>query len=1648
MMELQADEVNTKNQDSLRTLSRAIGLSQGFFSLILARCNYQSLQQRLMQQLREQAAIEFKEIVLNPLTKTLYTTIRAALGDEQPSAVIVSGLDLVNDLAGMLVATNHARDEFRKHFSFPLVLWVTDEVLQKFIRVAPDFTSWAATPIGFTIATTELIESLHQSSESVFTAILNTGSGKFLDNRDLNLEIGSRRRLELEAALKDLQHQGEVIDPELEADLQFLLGLEADNKGHMEESRQYYEKSLAFWQQQLRGQGSEEDSSNELSASENPNSKIPNPKAFERVGCLLFYLGLWWRRYAIGRRSEYSFACSQAKAYFQECIDVFEQNNRPDLMAKFINPLGEVLQKLKAWDELEAIAKLAVRLHHTYFHPIRLAYGYGLLAELALSQKAWRIAKQFAKLALQTNAKSSKSTYNLPTQDIDRSWSQHHNQNLYLLLLAQAQQHLGNVKQAIKLLERAKTNSQPQHDPSLYIRIVRELRSLYFSQHRYLEAFWMKQERSSVEYQYGFRAFIGAGQLQPRCQVNNPAIAPIDQQNAIAQEIAASGRQQDINRLIERISRTDYKLTVIHGPSGVGKSSLVTAGLVPALQQRPIGDRDALPIVLRGYTNWVNDLGQSVLKDLGTSLSNALGEIRDLNLPVPQDYPAFILNQLRKNGDRNLITVLIFDQIEEFFFVYTDTSTRCLLYSFLRDCLEIPYVKVILSLREDYLHYLLECERCTNLDIINNNILDKKIRYYLGNFSTEDAKTVIHSLNERSQFYLDSALINKLVEDLAGNTGEVRPIELQVIGAQLHAEAIVTLEDYQRLGSNPKQKLVERFLQETIKDCGPPNERIALQVLYLLTDENGTRPPKTRAELGVGLENAELLVQDKPDKQLDLVLEILTESGLLMLWPDAPADRYQLVHDYLVSFIRQLQQVREIDAALERERRRRKATEQQLNRVLRQRLLVGIAGMVVTLLAISAVRFALIADFQRKQTEIAEIEALSSLSSALLLSDDQLGALVESVKVGKGLKTLQQELKTSWFGSRMISSDIRLRSVGSLQQSVYRIQERNRLEQHNGAVNSVSFSPDGKTIVSASSDKTIKLWSLDGTPPKSFREHSGIVNSVSFSPDGQFIASASNDNTVKLWNVDGTLLRSFEGHSDRVNSVSFSPDGKMIVSAGDDNTVKLWSVENSLLKTWVGHRDRVNSVSFSPDGKTIVSASSDKTIKLWSVEGRLLRTLSGHRDWVNSVSFSPDGKTFASASTDKTVKLWTIDGKLRRTLIGHTDKVNTVSFSPNGQAIASGSTDQSIKVWSLDGKLLQTFTGHANWVNSVSLSHDGQTLASASADNTIKLWSVSSSPLPTLTGHKDIVTSVSISPDGQRIASASADRTIKLWSIDRRLRQTLTGHNGVVNSVSFGPDGQRIASASADQTIKLWSIEGKLLHTLTGHTDWVNYVSFSRDGYTIASASADQTIKLWSTDGKLLHTLTGHTDWVNSVSFSPDGQMLASASNDMTVKLWRKDGTLLKTLTGADGHTSGVNDVSFSPDGKMIASASSDNTIKLWNNDGSLRTTLYSHLGRVTSVRFHPDSQTIVSASADNTLKFWSLDGNLLRTLESNGSSINSVSVSPDGKTLVSASDEKVVILWNFDLDDLLARGCNWLRPYLNNPNANIKPEANRRICD
>ncbi len=659
----------------------------------------------------------------------------------------------------------------------------------------------------------------------------------------------------------------------------------------------------------------------------------------------------------------------------------------------------------------------------------------------------------------------------------------------------------------------------------------------------------------------------------------------------------------------------------------------------------------------------------------------------------------------------------------------------------------------------------------------------------------------------------------------------------------------------------------------------------------------------------------------------------------------------------------------------------------------------------------------------------------SASSKALFLAGQEFDALLEALRAGKLLQALDKSVRAK--------ADAEMQVVTALHQAVYGVKECNRLKGNNSGITSVSFSPDGETIASASVDNTIKLWSLQGRELQTLFGHSNWVRSVSFSPDGQMIASASDDGTIKLWSLDGRELQTLQGHSDRVLSVSFSPNGQMIASASYDQTIKLWNLEGRELQTLFGHSTGVRSVSFSPNGQMIASAGITGTIKLWWLDGKGRQTLSGHGQPVTSVSFSPDGQILVSASHDKTIKLWSLDGKELQTFQGHNDSVFSVSFSPDSQTLASASSDGTIKLWSIDGRELQTLNGHSDRVNSISFSPDGQMIASASFDKTIKLWVVLGRKRQTIQGHNAGVMDVSFSPDGQTLAFADRNHTISLWSLDGKKLQTFPGHRHEVMSVSFSPDGKTLTSASVDKTIKLWGIDGTELQTFQGHKDWVYSLSFSPDGQIIASASLDKTIKLWKLDGTELQTLHGHNGWVYSVSFSPDGQTIVSGSGDGTIKLWNLEGRELLTLYG---HRYEVKSVSFSPDGQTIASASYDDTIKLWSLDGKERQTLYGHSNTVCSVSFSPNGQTIASASGDGIIKLWSLDGKELQTLYGHSNTVYRVSFSSDSQILASASADGTVILWNLNLDNLIKLGCNWVGDYLrNNPNVS---ESDRRLCD
>ena len=230
------------NEELLSELAWTVEMSEGEFTLLLARCNYSHLRERLVKQLREQYQLKLREIRLEPSVKTLYTTIQEALGEEKPSAVMVLGLESVEAIEQVLTSTNQVREEFRKNFPFPLVLWINDELLPLLIRLVPDFRSWG-TSFNFTLATDELIDFLRQKSEKVFAAVEAVDELVRTDAIFSSLE-----RVEIESALKQLQNQRVELDPELEANLEFCLGRDDYASEQIDSALDHYQKSLAKYE--------------------------------------------------------------------------------------------------------------------------------------------------------------------------------------------------------------------------------------------------------------------------------------------------------------------------------------------------------------------------------------------------------------------------------------------------------------------------------------------------------------------------------------------------------------------------------------------------------------------------------------------------------------------------------------------------------------------------------------------------------------------------------------------------------------------------------------------------------------------------------------------------------------------------------------------------------------------------------------------------------------------------------------------------------------------------------------------------------------------------------------------------------------------------------------------------------------------------------------------------------------------------------------------------------------------------------------------------------------------------------------------------------------------------------------------------------
>ncbi len=445
------------------------------------------------------------------------------------------------------------------------------------------------------------------------------------------------------------------------------------------------------------------------------------------------------------------------------------------------------------------------------------------------------------------------------------------------------------------------------------------------------------------------------------------------------------------------------------------------------------------------------------------------------------------------------------------------------------------------------------------------------------------------------------------------------------------------------------------------------------------------------------------------------------------------------------------------------------------------------------------------------------------------------------------------------------------------------------LTGHTGAVESIAVSPNGQ-IVTGSEDGTIKIWK-QGKAVQTLTGHAEAIRAVAISQDGTRIVSASRDKTLKIWSNQGQEIATLKGHNSPVYSVAINPLNNQIVSTSGDKTLKIWNSNGTEIATLEGHVDRVWDVAYdlSSDAVNIVSVSWDKSIRIWQPNNDLVRVLSGHEDVAIALDYK--NNLIASTSDDRAVKLWDEAGTLLETFREHTAEVYDVAI--HNQTIASVGADRSLKIWQTDGELLQNIPAHQAAIWAVEISPDGKKIVTAGNDDLIKIWSIEGQPLSILKGHTQKVWDVAIHPQGDRLASASEDNTINIWDIKGSHLHTLEGHKDAVRTVVYSSDGNLIVSGSEDRTVKIWQSDG-FITTLDKHQAAIKAVAISPDSQYIASVDNGGKIIIWHQPDQVwehLKTLQAHNS-IWSVAFSPDSQILATAGEDSKVMLWHLDSIL------------------------------------------------------------------------------------------------------------------------------------------------------------
>jgi WD40 repeat protein/transcriptional regulator with XRE-family HTH domain len=1137
------------------------------------------------------------------------------------------------------------------------------------------------------------------------------------------------------------------------------------------------------------------------------------------------------------------------------------------------------------------------------------------------------------------------------------------------------------------------------------------------------------------------------------------------------------GREALTNLLLERLAErlaSKQRFLAIIGASGSGKSSVVRAGLIPALRWRQ--PSSGWPVIVMTPT-------AHPLEALAASLNLETHQ----NLPVRKLADELALNpnvlqvsleQAAQAGSA-AHAILVVDQFEELFTLCRRESDQ---FAFVESLVQAALqprgdALIVIVLRADFYAH---CARFTTL----RQALSQH-QEYIGPMTNEEMRLAIEEPARCGHWEFEPGLVDLLLHDVGADTGHApEPGALPLLSHALLATwqrrrgRTLTLSGYTASGG--VRGAIAETAESVFYDQLEPGQRdVARQIFLRLTELGGeTSTADTRRRVSFD----ELISKPSDREMVQAVLLTLADARLIT----TDQDTAEVAHEALIREWPTLRGWLEEDReGLRLHRRLTEAAQEWEASDHDPGILYRGARLAQTIEWSAAhaedVNLSERTFLEASQTQIEKEDMEREAQRQRELETAQRLAETRSLRKRAVLLTVALVLAgmlagtALWFWQSAVqanhlanSRELAAAAVNNLQVDPERsvllalqaltetdtLEARNALHQaipelhilmtipaHPGGVPDVAYSPDGSLLASLGADGQVKVWDPNSGELMLTLERGvdEFGSSIAFNSDGSILAVAKVTEVV-LWNTHngeqistlaGQSVGTTFGYNLGVGQISFSPDGTRLAVANMDGVPKVWETATGQeVFSLMADMQPAKAIAYSPDGTLLATGGDEGNVQVWganSAEELYTRFLGGI---IHSVAFSPDGVHLAAASEDGSVKVWEAATGQETLSLPRLSGMYDITFLADGKFATAGQ-DGTARVWdTLSGQQLLTLAGPNSTVIGVAGSPDGQRIATGAYDGSLRVWDANPGrELLTIPGHTGIIWNVAYSPDGSQLASASVDGNVKLWNSETgqlllKFRQGSTPMDGFTG-LAFSPDGTRLATGSIDGSVTvLDSQTGEILADLTGHSNMVIGLAFSPDGTRLASASWDGSAKVWDlTKSEKTITFSGHASpaMISNIAFSPDGTTVFTGADDKFVIQWdAEDGRELKRFSGEGKEIYGI---ALNPDGSLLAASDQDGNISIWDvQSGEKLRTFTGHAGLVLRLTFNQDGSRLASAGFDRLAKVFDVQtGNELFSLYGNTSNVFGVSFSPDGKRLATAGADGSIRLYTLQLEDLVA---------------------------